>query len=793
MQINFRQGLISFQIGAFLLPSSTPGYVDINVSPTPLIATIAHGTSDYLLKYDASVPAAWGPMVPGFDNYLFIELNMISGALSYGITTHEPIVSTTAPTGIVAGQMWFDLTDQVFKVRNNDNTKWISTPRLVLGYVENGNVNQLHPYMQGSSVGLNVPGHPGYLMLDSQLRPLRTSLGEFLTQDTQVRVKTTVGTSGVLSTPLNGFVPVRANEPIPPMRLVYFSGADAVSLASSNPALTQLRTPIGLVENGLAQNEIGVITQAGEITYDQWNWGANDLGKPLYCGYNGEITLTRPQSIQVYRVGYIKNTKSILFCIDSETQAQVLATAGSIVSGIPPIQSVTSVNGAGEIVTTISMHEADSTHDGYLSFSNFNVFNSFENRIATAESNVIDLQANKADLGHVHTQAEIIGLERLLGSLQDVLTLKTDRVLSAQVGNFPAFDSTGNLVDSFFKGSDFALTEHVHLISEVTNLQTELNSKAAVGHTHVIADTIGLQTALNNKADFNHTHIIANVSGLQTALDGKTAIGHEHNIVDVSGLQEALDLRSLLGHTHAISEVINLQSTLNGKASVSHTHAISDITNLQTSLDSKAAVLHTHVSADVTDFGEAVDDRVSTLLQAGSGISLQYLDGGNQLVIASSAVGTSPLLTTSYGTLGTEQVEFSVSTISFDSQFIVSNSGDGSVSSPGTSVVSLKPLQFFEGGTLRTTYPNPAQGNVQTSIKFGTGLTATVSGNLGEVLTVTSVAPTSLDGLDDVVLVNPVPGNTLVFDGLTWVNVTPPPQGSNLIPSSEFSNIAILA
>lgn len=54
-------------------------------------------------------------------------------------------------------------------------------------------------------------------------------------------------------------------------------------------------------------------------------------------------------------------------------------------------------------------------------------------------------------------------------------------------------------------------------------------------------------------------------------------------------------------------------------------------------LDTKANSVHTHVSTDITDFSEAVDDRVSSLLVAGSNITLNYDDLANTLSI--SAVG----------------------------------------------------------------------------------------------------------------------------------------------------------
>lgn len=48
-----------------------------------------------------------------------------------------------------------------------------------------------------------------------------------------------------------------------------------------------------------------------------------------------------------------------------------------------------------------------------------------------------------------------------------------------------------------------------------------LAGKANNAHGHAISDVSGLQTALDSKAASSHGHSIANVSGLQTALDNK--------------------------------------------------------------------------------------------------------------------------------------------------------------------------------------------------------------------------------------------------------------------------------
>jgi hypothetical protein len=59
---------------------------------------------------------------------------------------------------------------------------------------------------------------------------------------------------------------------------------------------------------------------------------------------------------------------------------------------------------------------------------------------------------------------------------------------------------------------------HTHPISDVTDLQTTLDGKAAVSHAHVKADV----------TDFAHVHPIGEVTSLQAALDGKSASDHTH-------------------------------------------------------------------------------------------------------------------------------------------------------------------------------------------------------------------------------------------------------------------------
>jgi hypothetical protein len=139
----------------------------------------------------------------------------------------------------------------------------------------------------------------------------------------------------------------------------------------------------------------------------------------------------------------------------------------------------------------------------------------------------------------------------------------------------------------------FELEElHNVLIVSPTNKQVlEYDSATSlwknVTQVHSISDVTGLQSALDSKASSSHGHVIADITGLQTALDGKAATSHTHTISNITGLQVALDGKAAVSHTHVIADITGLQTTLDGKAASSHTHIIGDITGLQTALNTQ--------------------------------------------------------------------------------------------------------------------------------------------------------------------------------------------------------------
>ncbi|EAX96728.1 Phage tail fiber repeat family protein [Trichomonas vaginalis G3] len=121
----------------------------------------------------------------------------------------------------------------------------------------------------------------------------------------------------------------------------------------------------------------------------------------------------------------------------------------------------------------------------------------------------------------------------------------------------------------------YATKEHTHpeladktyvdnkMSSEVTRAENEYSKKT---HIHSISDITNLQETLETKANKTHTHTIANITNLQETLNRKSDVGHTHTIANITNLQETLNSKSDVGHTHSISEITDLNVSLEKKA-----------------------------------------------------------------------------------------------------------------------------------------------------------------------------------------------------------------------------------
>ena len=187
MRLSFRQGIARYQTDvvsspSFLQKSSSGNYVNLIVSPTPTIIVFAHNGANYVVEEVQSVTNAWGP-IPSVTCFLYWDINLITAALSRGITTLPPIYSAAAPSTPAVDQHWFDLSSTTMKVWSG--SKWLEKVRVFAGYLSSGSI--LTPYQAGiSQVGLVGEYDAGNIILDSYGKPLRQSDGTFVTSATNL-------------------------------------------------------------------------------------------------------------------------------------------------------------------------------------------------------------------------------------------------------------------------------------------------------------------------------------------------------------------------------------------------------------------------------------------------------------------------------------------------------------------------------------------------------------------------------------------------------------------------------
>lgn len=254
-------------------------------------------------------------------------------------------------------------------------------------------------------------------------------------------------------------------------------------------------------------------------------------------------------------------------------------------------------------------------------------------------SDVTDLQDeldDKSDVGHSHTVSDITDFPELA-------TVATSGSYN-DLSNTPVIDSTlsttsnnavkNSVITTALNGK--ATSVHTHTISEVTDLQDELDSKSDSSHLHDDRYYTETETdsLLDTKSDTGHTHTVSDVtdfpeladvatsgdysdlsntpvvdsvlsttstnaiqnSAVATALNGKADSSHTHEISEVTDLQDALDDKSDTTHLHDDRYYTESETDalLDGKSDTGHTHSISDVTSLQDELDSKSDVSHTH-------------------------------------------------------------------------------------------------------------------------------------------------------------------------------------------------------
>lgn len=302
MRVSFRQGIVQYQVdnqGNQNFLQSTGTGVSLLANVTPFIATLAQKDANYLIDITQTVVNAWsGPFQSQVQTWLYIDVNLVTAAQTFGTTTLQPVVSPYAPTtNLQTGLHWFDTTSVQMKIYTGNG--WQVVVRVFVGSVVGGSASFYS--MTGNSgnyggtqIGVNVGNFSGPLVYDAYGKPLRTSNGTFFTTESTTTVDGSTGNVRLAADLLTA----QSLAPIPAFSVVYFPAFNVINLAT--PTLTVAPRIFGIVTENLQVGDTCYVYTDCVITNN--NWAFTQMHAAVYADTDGQVTLT--QQLDQQSIGY---------------------------------------------------------------------------------------------------------------------------------------------------------------------------------------------------------------------------------------------------------------------------------------------------------------------------------------------------------------------------------------------------------------------------------------------------------------------------------------------------------
>lgn len=138
----------------------------------------------------------------------------------------------------------------------------------------------------------------------------------------------------------------------------------------------------------------------------------------------------------------------------------------------------------------------------------------------------------KSDTNHTHTNASTTTPGFLSAEDKTKLNNLEQITVDSSINATSTNPVQNKVINTALTGK--ANTNHTHSITNITNLQSQLDGKANSVHTHddrYYTET-EIDEKLNGKADSNHTHSIDNITGLSTSLDGKMSNDYSESTIE---------------------------------------------------------------------------------------------------------------------------------------------------------------------------------------------------------------------------------------------------------------------
>lgn len=317
MIIDFRQGVVDYDISQDFLVHQSGNKVRLNVGTRPTIVTVAHGNYDYLFEEPVAINGAWEGIISSVAQkyWLYWDFNAKTFARTFGFTTLEPIAQATTPASsmtdadnipaLTEGRHWYDTNDHRHYVYTTGF--WREVIRVFAGMFHNGTFYSLSidaPFFSGTQIGSVVANrHAGRVVYDVNSEPIKRTDGTFLTTEDKFFV---------------------AGSEVDAIRLesnVHWALSGATSITSKysvvaydqngrvQPAVYDDtgNTVVGMLTTNTHYLEAGPVVLQGVITNPEWNWST--VGQPLWISpdqpgslITSDPHLTNPVTYPVGRV-----------------------------------------------------------------------------------------------------------------------------------------------------------------------------------------------------------------------------------------------------------------------------------------------------------------------------------------------------------------------------------------------------------------------------------------------------------------------------------------------------------
>lgn len=324
MNVNFRNGIVSSQ-PTYLTKSLGGTYtVSITTNTKDLILTVSHGISEYLISFYNDVNSAW-TFNDADTHYLYVDVDNITGQLSYGSSTVQVTYGVNFPISPVVGETFFNNT--TFQSYQWTGDSWVKRIRVYVGHVNGSGVVQNGV---GNITGSSIPYVSGSIIYSGTGRGILKQDKTFLSVTDRVMInEVPFGASTIEQTAIS----VKAADTLAGGRFVKLNSQGYLTYANPVDVGNSL---IFVLTESLGVGEVTFLPVGGVITNPSWAWSFADL--PLWVGKNGEIsavdpTLANPVLPNKQPIGRTLSPTSILTnalnFLGTTPQAQAVTITGS--------------------------------------------------------------------------------------------------------------------------------------------------------------------------------------------------------------------------------------------------------------------------------------------------------------------------------------------------------------------------------------------------------------------------------------------------------------------------------